>query len=77
MKDLRTWFETSATHNGKSMMILAVITHGDRQEWLYSADKPNRIKGWHIQDLVYSLCTIKTLLGKPKVLFLQACRGSK
>ncbi len=77
MKELRAWFEKSATHYGKSMMILTVITHGDRQEWLYSADKPDRKKGWHIQELVYSLCNIETLQGRPKVLFLQACRGSK
>ncbi len=30
---------------------------------------------WQIEDLVGDLCVVQALLGKPKLLIIQACRG--
>ena len=34
-------------------------------------------KGWVHDDLVTELSAVESLKGKPKVIFVQACRGSK
>ncbi len=74
MRDLNYWMCHKDTHVGKSMMILVVIAHGDYEEMLYTAE---RKRGWNVQQVVDDLCSIEALYGKPKILFLDACRGSK
>ncbi len=79
-------------HEGKSMMILTVIAHGCGEQWLYPAKhKMKKIelengeleidwekeKAWHIPTLIEELSKIDSLIGQPKVLFLDACRGGK
>ncbi len=74
MRKLHNWMCDEDTHVGKSMMVLVVIAHGDYEEMLYTVE---RERGWNVQHVVDDLCSIKELYGKPKILFLDACRGSK
>ena len=74
MRRLLDWIEDEQEHKGKSMLVLAVIAHGDSNEWLMSAE---RERSWRVPDLITSMCDNKSLVGQPKVLFLQACRGGK
>ncbi len=74
MKGVQTWLEDEQNHIGKSMLILAVIAPGDNAQWLYTVDG---VQGWHVPTLVHSLRNIKSLSGKPKVLFLQAFKAGK
>ena len=73
MRQLRNWLAQSETHNGMSMVAVNIITHGSHDGWLRSADKGGA--GLHVQDIVGTLTDVESLRGKPKLLFLNACRG--
>ncbi len=55
------------------MVLVAVICHGDSSGNLKSVDGT----GWQISDIVGTLNDVKTLARKPKVFFVNACRGGK
>ena len=65
----------SQTHRDMSMVAFNIITHGSNDGWLRSADKEG--VGLHVDDIVGTLTDVETLRGKPKILFLNACRGGK
>ena len=60
------------THNDRNCFLLAVICHGNDKGHLL--DK-NKKKGWMIEDLVGHISHVESLIGKPKILVLQSCRG--
>ncbi len=70
MRKLRTWLADEENHHGNSMVVMVVISHGNETK-LFSVDGD----GWEIKDLQGTLCDIEALMGCPKLLFLQACRG--
>ena len=65
-------------HSKYDCFILAILTHGEDNSFhgeVYGVDD-NPVQ---IQDIfsLFSNKNCKTLRGKPKIFFLQACRGSK
>ncbi len=73
MRKIRHWLRDDKTHKSKSMVLLTVICHGDSSGNLMSTDG----LGWQISDIVGTLNDVKTLAGKPKVFFVNACRGGR
>ncbi len=57
------------------MVAFNIVTHGSTDGWLRSVDKEG--DGLHVNDIVGTLTDVETLQGKPKLLFLNACRGGK
>nr|XP_039266685.1 caspase-3-like [Styela clava] len=50
----------------------AILTHGESGDMLYASDGK-----YSIQELFASLQNCPTLIGKPKLFFVQACRGNR
>ena len=57
------------------MVAVNIITHGSEDGWLRPAN--NQGHGWYTLDIVGELSDVDTLIGKPKLFFINACRGSK
>ncbi|XP_041976413.1 caspase-like isoform X2 [Aricia agestis] len=58
-------------HTSTSYLCFAVLTHGGQGGELHAADRR-----YQLQDLMSLLATgHPSLLGKPKIFFIQACRG--
>ena len=75
MRSIRNWLAQTQTHEGMSMVAFNIITHGTRDGWLRSADDQG--DGLHVHDIMGTLSDVESLRGKPKLLFVNACRGSK
>ena len=75
MRKIRDWMRDPKQHKNASMFAFNMIAHGTQDGWLKSAEEDGG--GLHINDILGSLKDVKTLQGKPKVLFIDACRGSK
>ncbi len=73
MRCLRSWLRDEINHKDKSMILMVFICHGDEHGYLHSTDG----MGLTIHDLVGTLTDVKNLVGKPKALFVNACRGGK
>ena len=76
MREIRHWLEEEKTHKNMSMVAVNIIAHGSEGgKLLRSAQRGGR--GWYIDDIVGALKDNKALIGKPKLLFINACRGGK
>ena len=75
MRLIRNWLAMPQTHQGMSMVAFIIVTHGSKDGWLRSAEKEG--VGLHVDDIVGTLNDVETLRGKPKLLFLNACRGGR
>ncbi len=73
LRATRDWLREESTHQGMSMVAVHILTHGTKEGILRSADEYGQ--GILLSDLVGSLCDVKLLCGKPKIFFVNACRG--
>ncbi len=62
------------THSQSNMFILTIIAHGNKEGHLMDVTGK---KGWLIDELVGDVSDGETLTGKPKIFFIQSCRGGK
>ncbi len=74
MRKIRKELGEESTHEGASMVVINIITHGGRGGVLCSADQGH---GLHIPDLIGTLTDVEALRGKPKIFFFNACRGGE
>ena len=74
MVEVLEWLLDEENHRDSNCLVLTVICHGTEDEWLMDV---NKTRAWHIEDLISRLSSVNTLQGKPKVIIIQACRGSK
>ena len=51
---------------------MTVMCHGNDKGHLLDKDKK---RAWILEDFIKELSLVETLIGKPKILVLQACRG--
>ena len=61
-------------HEDSNCFVLVILCHGNDKGHLLDR---NRKKAWDTEDVVGDLSEVETLRGKPKVMVIQACRGSK
>ncbi len=59
-------------HKNKSMIVINILTHGTEDGFLKSGEDGY---GWHIPDIIGILCSNKSLVNKPILFFICACRG--
>ena len=75
MRSIRDWLTSKETHEGMSMVVLHTITHGTKEGILCSVE--NDGQGLLTSDLIGSICDLDILRGKPKLFFINACRGGR
>ena len=51
---------------------MVIICHGNNRGQLKDV---NKHKAWDIEDLIGDISKVETLVGKPKIMILQCCRG--
>ncbi len=74
MRSIRKWLRQEEIHQGMSMVAVNIITHGSEEGWLRPAGEGH---GWFTSDIIGELSDVQSLLDKPKLFFINACRGSE
>ncbi len=73
MRMIRKWLRKEETHSGMSMFALCILTHGTEDGWLRPVHDAGH--GWYLPDIIGTISDVKELSGKPKLFFINACRG--
>ena len=74
MRKLKRWIIDNKNHEKSNTFLLTIICHGNKQGHLL--DK-NKSKAWDTEEFIGDLCEVEALIGKPKILTIQCCRGCK
>ena len=72
MRKVKKWIMDGDKHEDSICFTLTIICHGNDKGHLF--DK-NRKKAWDTELFVGELSDVETLVGKPKIIAIQACRG--
>ena len=72
MRQEKKFILDEETHRESNCLVVTVICHGTESGLLLDR---HRRKAWDTELLVGELSDVQTLVGKPKVLIIQACRG--
>ena len=72
MRDIKRTIIADETHQQSNCVMITIICHGNRRGELLDKDKE---RGWGLEDFVSDLSAVKSLLTKPKIILVQACRG--
>ena len=59
-------------HKSSNCFVMVIICHGNNKGQLKDV---NKRKAWDIEELIADLSKVETLVGKPKIMILQCCRG--
>ena len=65
---------TDEHHEDCNMFLMTILCHGNKHGHLLDKHKN---KAWDTEEFVGDLSEVETLTGKPKVIIMQACRGSR
>ena len=74
MRKIRRWIMNKENHVDSNCFTLTIICRGNEKGHLL--DK-NRNLAWMTELFVADLSDVETLVGKPKIIVIQACRGCK
>ena len=74
MRKIRRWIMNKENHVDSNCFTLTIICHGNEKGHLL--DK-NKSLAWMTELFVADLSDVETLVGKPKIIVIQACRGCK
>ena len=61
-------------HRDYNYFLLVMISHGTGDNFLLDREGN---KTWNIESLVTEICDVQDLVGKPKLFFIEACRGKE
>ena len=61
-------------HRDSNCFLMLIISHGTADNFLLDRDGN---KTWNIESLVTEICDVDDLVGKPKLFFIEACRGKE
>ena len=73
MREIKRWLLSEETHQDSNCVAITLICHGNEEGWLLDT---NRRRAWMLEDFVADLGLVETLVGRPKLMVVQACRGS-
>ena len=72
MAKIKKWILAEENHKDVNCLVTTLLCHGDEKGHLSAAGGG---RGWFVEDFVQDLSLVDNLLGKPKILVLQSCRG--
>jgi len=61
-------------HKDANCFLMLIISHGTADNFILDKDGN---KTWNIESLVTEVCDVQSLVGKPKLFFIEACRGKE
>ena len=73
MLDIKRNIMAEETHKDSNCVMITIICHGNKRGELL--DK-NLERAWGLEDFVSDLSAVPSLLNRPKLILVQACRGS-
>ena len=74
MAVLEDEIRSNEKHENSNCFALAIICHGNNKGRLLDVEKRY---AWDTEQLIGDLSRVDTLVGKPKILIFQCCRGGK
>ena len=74
MKNIKQIIMQKENHINCNTFLLTFIGHGTKNGDLLDKSKT---RAWNIENFIREFNDVDTLVGKPKVLVIQACRGGK
>ena len=74
MRKLKRWIMDNKTHEDSNSFLMNVLCHGNKYGHLLDR---NKTQAWDTEEFIGDLSEVETLMAKPKVIIIQACRGSK
>ena len=74
MNDLKKKFTSETKHKDSSCFLILVISHGTADNFIQCCEGT---KTWNIECLVTEVCDVRELDGRPKLFFIEACRGKE
>ena len=72
MRDIKRKIMKDETHRDSNCVMITIICHGNRKGELLDKDMDG---GWILEEFVADLSVGESLLNKPKIMLVQACRG--
>ena len=72
MRTIKRWIIDKDNHKDCNTFLLTIICHGNKQGHLLDRHKGF---GWNTEDFVGDLSVVESLIGKPKIMIIQSCRG--
>jgi len=57
----------------RSALVLVMLSHGNRNDFIAARDGDYRLD----DDVIFPIVRNRSLQNKPKILFVQACKGSR
>jgi len=61
-------------HKDANCFLMLIISHGTADNFIVDKDGN---KTWNIESLITEVCDVQSLVGKPKLFFIEACRGKE
>jgi len=74
MNNLKRKLTEETRHRDANCFLMLIISHGTADNFLLDKDGN---KTWNIESLVTEVCDVQSLVGKPKLFFIEACRGKE
>ena len=74
MRKLKKWILDESNHRDSNTFLMTVVAHGNSQGQLAFANDDG---SWNTEDFIGDLSEVDSLVGKPKILLLETCRGGK
>ena len=73
MRKIKRWIIDNKNHEDCNSFLLAILCHGNKHGHLLDRSKS---KAWDTEEFVGDLSEVEALTSKPKIMIIQACRGS-
>ena len=74
MRKIERFIMNEANHKGSNCLMVTIICHGNDKGHLLDKDKQ---KAWDMELFIGYLSDVEALVGKPKIMIVQSCRGSE
>ena len=72
MRNTKKWIMADEDHVNSNCFALTIMSHSNEKGHLFDKDKK---LAWQTELFIEELSDVETLIGKPKIVTIQVCRG--